>query len=184
MSPKERNYANRVRKMIDDLIDNAIPTYETRPNFVHTLNEDELRALFECQRIGAGMIKTLMSSLHISGIPATYDAGARVLRMEVDIDEAALNITQAKALVSVQQACAWRRGRRFSSLPPYQQRVVAESNDLFKRIGELTRFVHGPTFYSLDVDEQARMKRQLEVMQELENILASRIKYFLDEVAT
>lgn len=66
-----------------------------------------------------------------------------------------------------------------SSLPPHQQRVLDEKQDLDLRIARLDEFKRrNPLFASLDPDEQARMNRQLDVMRELSVILGERIAAF------
>ncbi len=66
-----------------------------------------------------------------------------------------------------------------SALPPHQQRVVAEKVDLDLRLNALDAFIEGnAAFAGVPVDEQARLKRQLDVMHELSSILGERIANF------
>lgn len=66
-----------------------------------------------------------------------------------------------------------------SSLPPHQQRVLDEKQDLDLRIARLDEFKRrNPLFASLDAAEQARMTSQLDVMRELSAILGERIEAF------
>jgi hypothetical protein len=66
-----------------------------------------------------------------------------------------------------------------SAIPPHQQRVIDEKA---ARDGEITRlnaFIGGnPVFTTLPTDEQARLRRQLDVMRELSVILGERIAAF------
>lgn len=63
-----------------------------------------------------------------------------------------------------------------SDLPPHQQRVLVEKLELDLRIGALDPFIErNPVFATLPTDEQARLKRQLDVMHELSSILGERI---------
>lgn len=66
-----------------------------------------------------------------------------------------------------------------SDLPPHQQRVLAEKLELDLRISALDPFIdRNPVFATLPTDEQARLKRQLDVMHELSSILGERIANF------
>lgn len=66
-----------------------------------------------------------------------------------------------------------------SDLPAHQQRVLAEKLELDLRISALDPFIdRNPVFATLPFDEQARLKRQLDVMHELSSILGERIVYF------
>ena len=66
-----------------------------------------------------------------------------------------------------------------SDLPPHQQRVVDEKQDLDLRISRLDAFIErNPIFATVPEDEQARLKRQFDVMHELSSILGERINNF------
>lgn len=66
-----------------------------------------------------------------------------------------------------------------STLPPHQQRVLDEKQELDVRITKLDEFIErGPVFAQVPGDEQARLKRQLDVMHELSSILGERIAKF------
>lgn len=66
-----------------------------------------------------------------------------------------------------------------SALPPHQQRVLDEKIDLDQRLNALDAFIdRNPIFASVPSDEQARLKRQLDVMHELSSILGERIAQF------
>lgn len=64
-------------------------------------------------------------------------------------------------------------------LPPHQQRVLGEKLALDLRISALDPFIdRNPIFATLPADEQARLKRQLDVMHELSVVLGERISHF------
>ncbi|WP_240154239.1 PGDYG domain-containing protein [Comamonas sp. Tr-654] len=66
-----------------------------------------------------------------------------------------------------------------STLPPYRQRVLDEKQELDIRITRLDEFIlRNALFRELDPEEQARMRRQLDVMRELSVILGERISAF------
>lgn len=66
-----------------------------------------------------------------------------------------------------------------STLPPHQQRVLDEKQELDIRITKLDEFIQrNSLFDQLPEAEQARMKRQLDVMHELSTILGERIAAF------
>lgn len=66
-----------------------------------------------------------------------------------------------------------------SALPPHQQRVLDEKQELDIRITKLDEFIHrNALFGKVASDEQARMKRQLDVQRELSAILGERIANF------
>ena len=65
------------------------------------------------------------------------------------------------------------------AVPGHQQRVLNEKMELDLRISALDPFIDSnPLFATLPVDEQARLKRQLDVMHELSSILGERIANF------
>jgi len=66
-----------------------------------------------------------------------------------------------------------------STVPAHQQRVLDEKQDLDTRIAKLGEFIKSnPLFTTVDPEEQARLRRQLDVMHELAAILADRIDHF------
>ncbi|MEJ8294149.1 hypothetical protein WKI45_15065 [Delftia tsuruhatensis] len=66
-----------------------------------------------------------------------------------------------------------------ADLPPHQQRVLAEKMDRDQEITRLDNFIReSPIFGTLPADEQARLRRQLDVMHELSVILGERISAF------
>jgi hypothetical protein len=62
--------------------------------------------------------------------------------------------------------------------PPYQQRVVDESQALDIKINALGAYMDGAHFKAIDIAEQDRMKRQLTVMMDYFDILIARIDAF------
>lgn len=65
------------------------------------------------------------------------------------------------------------------AVPLHQQCVLDEKQDTDIRITKLDEFIErNPAFLDLPVSERSRMKRQLDVMQELSTILAERIAAF------
>lgn len=66
-----------------------------------------------------------------------------------------------------------------STIPPHQQRVIDEKAARDGEIDRLAAFVaSNPVFATLPQDEQARLRRQLDVMRELSVILGERIAAF------
>lgn len=66
-----------------------------------------------------------------------------------------------------------------SAVPPHQQRVLAEKMDRDQEISRLDTFIReSPIFATLPADEQARLRRQLDVMHELSTVLGERIANF------
>lgn len=66
-----------------------------------------------------------------------------------------------------------------STVPPHQQRVLDEKAARDGEISRLDAFINaGPIFATLPTDEQARLRRQLDVMRELSVILGERIAHF------
>ena len=87
-----------------------------------------------------------------------------------------LHFGQAKAML---EHCMNGRTAGAGALPPHQQRVLDEKQELDIRITKLDEFIQrNPLFGNLPEAEQARMKRQLDVMHELSSILADRIANF------
>ena len=66
-----------------------------------------------------------------------------------------------------------------TGLPPHQQRVLDEKQELDIRISKLAEFIQrNPVFNGLPDSERARLRRQLDVQYELSSILAERIANF------
>ena len=66
-----------------------------------------------------------------------------------------------------------------ADLPPHQQRVLDEKQELDIRITRLDEFIlRNALFRQLDPEEQARLRRQLDVMRELSVVLGERIAAF------
>lgn len=66
-----------------------------------------------------------------------------------------------------------------STVPPHQQRVIDEKAARDSEISRLAVFIDSnPVFPQLPADEQARLRRQLDVMRELSVILGDRIAAF------
>ena len=87
-----------------------------------------------------------------------------------------LHFGQAKAML---EHCMNGGTASASSLPPYQQRVLDEKQCRDIDISKLDEFIQrNPVFGQLPEAEQARMKRQLDVMHELSTILGERIANF------
>lgn len=64
-------------------------------------------------------------------------------------------------------------------VPPHQARVIKEKAARDGEISSLSAFIDAnPVFATLTADEQARMRRQLDVMRELSVILGERIAAF------
>lgn len=88
-----------------------------------------------------------------------------------------LNFGQAKAML---EHCINGGVANAGTLPPQQQRVLDEKQDLDIRITKLDEFIQrSSVFPTLPTDEQSRWKRQLDVMHELSAILAERIEAFV-----
>lgn len=87
-----------------------------------------------------------------------------------------LHFGQAKAML---EHCINGGDASVSTLPPHQQRVLEEKQELDIRITRLDEFIErSPVFAQVPSDEQARLKRQLDVMHELSAILGERIAKF------
>lgn len=87
-----------------------------------------------------------------------------------------LHFGQAKAML---EHCMNGGAVSVGALPPYQQRVLDEKQDVDIRITKLDEFIHSnQVFNDLPVSERGCLKRQLDVMQELSTILGERIANF------
>ena len=66
-------------------------------------------------------------------------------------------------------------------MQPYQERVVAERDELTDKIVKLLAFIHTPArWVNLDSAERARLERQLVCMRAYRAILDERIAEFKD----
>lgn len=65
-----------------------------------------------------------------------------------------------------------------TNLQPFQQRVVAERDELAERTEKLLAFIDSEAFKRLGLEEQHRMREQSEHMLAYGNILARRIENF------
>lgn len=63
-------------------------------------------------------------------------------------------------------------------MQPFQQRVVDESWELVEKILKLSNFIDTETFLTLPEDEQLRLKKQLDIMNQYSDILCERIYHF------
>jgi len=60
----------------------------------------------------------------------------------------------------------------------YQERVIAEKEQLDDRCQKLRSFTGGAVYHSLDASERDRLERQLEAMGTYSDILGERIAAF------
>lgn len=63
-------------------------------------------------------------------------------------------------------------------MAPHQERVVNERNDLVEKTQKLAAFLDTPTYAALDTAEQARLGRQLRIMNDYVEVLGDRIAAF------
>jgi hypothetical protein len=61
---------------------------------------------------------------------------------------------------------------------PHQQRVIDEKSELDEKLSKLTTFTEGETFTTIPSDEQARLLRQLTIMEDYSGVLGERIAAF------
>ena len=87
-----------------------------------------------------------------------------------------LNFGQAKAML---EHCINGGAANAGTLPPHQQRVLDEKQELDIRITKLDEFIQrNQLFTNLPEAECFRLKRQLDVQHELSAILGDRIANF------
>lgn len=60
----------------------------------------------------------------------------------------------------------------------YQERVIAERDELAEKINNLSKFIDSQLFTSVDPNEQHRLMRQLYVMGQYLTVLNERIERF------
>ncbi len=65
-----------------------------------------------------------------------------------------------------------------NSLPPWQQRVITERDELSEKIGKLAAFQSTEAFPQLDPEDQERLNKQMAAMCEYRCILSERIAAF------
>lgn len=66
-----------------------------------------------------------------------------------------------------------------SNIPPHQQRVIDEHKELKDRSSKLSAFIlDNPTFLTLSEEEQARLRKQNELMGQYCDVLSERIAAF------
>lgn len=63
-------------------------------------------------------------------------------------------------------------------MQPHQQRVVDEKTELDTKHLALSKFFSTDIYKNLDIDEQDRLCRQYDIMEEYSDILAERIEAF------
>jgi len=68
-------------------------------------------------------------------------------------------------------------------LPDYQQRVVAEKQELDEKLEKLNAFGRGDVFPTLPEEEQERLIRQSKIMDQYSVVLGERIAAFTQEEA-
>jgi crAss001_48 related protein len=78
--------------------------------------------------------------------------------------------------------CAWTKDeyRKENVMQPYQERVVAEKQELDEKISRLKEFIfgEGKIFRTLDPEERNRLEDQYTVMNQYSEILGRRIAAF------
>lgn len=67
---------------------------------------------------------------------------------------------------------------RAAHRPAYQQRVIAEKENLDSRIDSLAAFLGSPTFHGLPGDERERLRRQIGLMRGYSSVLEERVEAF------
>ena len=71
--------------------------------------------------------------------------------------------------------------RKYIDMKPYQERVVAERDELEQKARKLSQFIGtDPAFDTIDPEEQERLKVQNDIMWQYYEILNERIKNFKD----
>lgn len=65
-----------------------------------------------------------------------------------------------------------------NSIPPHQQRVIDEEKELRDKLEKLTAFFNNPIYTSLDKEEQKRLSRQAQYMDQYLHTLVERIENF------
>jgi len=65
-----------------------------------------------------------------------------------------------------------------NKMKAHQERVVTEKNELDDKRQQLTAFIGGELYRTLDAVDQSRLNRQLEAMTLYANILGERIGAF------
>lgn len=63
-------------------------------------------------------------------------------------------------------------------MQPHQERVVVEKKELDEKLEKLKTFLAGDTFKQIHPDEQARLTRQADIMQQYSSTLGDRIAAF------
>lgn len=61
---------------------------------------------------------------------------------------------------------------------PFQERVIAEKNDLDAKIQKLAEFLESPVFGKLSASDQENLRHQLDLMGQYSAVLGSRIGLF------
>jgi uncharacterized protein len=75
--------------------------------------------------------------------------------------------------------CAWpETEHKGKQMQPHQKRALVEKHELDEKLDRLGSFLTGEIMRTLPDDEQARLRRQYEVMRDYSNILESRIEHF------
>ena len=62
-------------------------------------------------------------------------------------------------------------------IEPWQQRMVVERDQLYTRLSRLEAYITGPTFHTLDKEEQRRLGEQSKAMLQYLSILDDRIEF-------
>ena len=80
----------------------------------------------------------------------------------------------------VHRAAAKHPSFQGQAMPPYQQRVVDERNDLDTKISALRTFIGSAMFPTVPLAERLRLGRQLVAMNAYSEVLNERILAFID----
>lgn len=68
--------------------------------------------------------------------------------------------------------------KALAKMPEYQQRVIGEKIELDTKINALKTFKGSEQFKAIDKDEQERLTRQLDLMNQYKYVLVERILNF------
>lgn len=105
------------------------------------------------------------------------EAAKQQLNLAIPQEEAAKVLTDADALADLNGAPR-PDNPSIAAMPPHQQRVLDEAQELDGRIEKLGIFLDCVTFETLPQDEQQRMSLQLSIMKQLSQVLHERIAEF------
>lgn len=93
-----------VRRLLDEMIEEAVPHYPTRLVAVYVLDAETLRSKLAMKRLTMNSIRAAIKYLTFNRCVAEFNAQSMSMRVEVNLCDVALTLDQARKLTAAQRS--------------------------------------------------------------------------------